>query len=41
MLYIFTYIFLEDYNKTFKRLELNKRLYVVKNIVKSFNLKDI
>ena len=38
MFYIFTYIFLEDYNKTFKRLELNKRLYVVKNIVKAFNL---
>ena len=38
MFYIFTYIYLEDYNKTFKRLELNKRLYVVKNIVKAINL---
>ena len=34
-LYVFTYIILEDNNKTFQRLELNKRLYVVKNIVKS------
>lgn len=38
MFYLFTYIFLEDYNITFRRLELNKRLYVVKNLVKSFNL---
>ena len=37
-LYLFTYIYLEDYNKTFQKLELNKRLYVVKNLVKSFNL---
>ena len=38
MFYVFTYIYLEDHNKTFQRLEFNKRLYVVKNIVKAFNL---
>ena len=29
---------LEDYSTTFRRLEINKRLYVVKNLVKAFNL---
>ena len=37
-LYVFTYIFLEENNKIFQKLKLNKQLYVVKNLVKSFNL---